>query len=161
MSGQTPGAAEYRRLDFRTPAEAMAEIDRLAAEGYRALGRWDLGQICRHLSYYTRGALDGFSGPKLPAPLRWVARKLMLPRALKSRQMAKNLRTLPTSVYPPGGDASEAIEELRSLFRRLDEETGAVHPSPLFGTLTRDQWRELHLIHASHHLGFLIPIREV
>ena len=32
-----------------------------------------------------------------------------------------------------------------------------VHPSPFFGRLTPDQWRQLHLIHTAHHLSFLVP----
>jgi len=41
--------------------------------------------------------------------------------------------------------------------RRFAEHPGEMQPSPLFGKMTRDQWTDLHLIHASHHLSFLLP----
>lgn len=149
-----------RAVDFRTSTDLFTDLDGLASAGYRSSGRWDLAQTCRHLSFFVRGSLEGFEGLKVPAPIRWIARAFILPRVRKDRGMRKGTPTLPQSVYPPGGDAGEAIEELRSLFKRLEEGNGELHPSPIFGRLSRDEWRELHLIHAAHHLRFLVPANE-
>jgi hypothetical protein len=40
---------------------------------------------------------------------------------------------------------------------RLRTHQGEMHASPFFGYLTPQQWRDLHLIHCAHHLGYLIP----
>ena len=47
-------------------------------------------------------------------------------------------------------------DRLIQLIQRFQQHQGSLHPSPLFGPLTRQQWDDLHVIHCSHHLGFLI-----
>ena len=62
-----------------------------------------------------------------------------------------------------GGFSVEAIKhmlamaEAKHLLERLGRTTEDLHPSPLFDRLTGDEWRALHLLHAAHHLRFLIP----
>ncbi len=53
-------------------------------------------------------------------------------------------------------DDKEAISEAITLLRRLSD-AKMLHPSALFGTLTIDQWKKIHLDHAAHHLSFLLP----
>ena len=72
--------------------------------------------------------------------------------------MRAGLRTVPASVPGPEVDERAGIAEARELLQRLATRTGALQPSPFFGDLTPDQWRELHLIHCAHHLGFFEPV---
>jgi hypothetical protein len=65
--------------------------------------------------------------------------------------------TMPQSVPPPGGEPAAAIEKLRAAVARWKAHTGVVHPSPLFGRMTKDEATSLQLAHASHHLSFLVP----
>jgi hypothetical protein len=54
-------------------------------------------------------------------------------------------------------DDPAALERLRQVIGRLKAHTGPMQPSPVFGKLTPEQWREVHLWHCEHHLSFLIP----
>ncbi len=147
---------QRRSLAFGTYDDVLADIEHLQRAGYRPLGRWSLGQICRHLSYYWRGSLDGF-----PFRLPWIVRRLLgraaLKRRLRTRQMPAGGRTIPASVPPADVDEAAAVAEARELLMRLKTTAVPLHPSPLFDRLSADQWRELHLLHATHHLSLLIP----
>ena len=46
---------------------------------------------------------------------------------------------------------------LRAVVERFKGHSGPLHPSPAFGRLTPEQWREVHLWHCEHHLSFLLP----
>lgn len=145
---------ERRTLHFSTYHDVITDLERLEA-GYERLGDWRLGQMCRHLSYYFRGSLDGF-----PFLLPWIVRKtagpLLLRALLKRQRMPAKGRTIPASVFPPTQEDAPAAAEAKALLRRL-ENARELYPSPLFGRLSSDQWRALHLLHAAHHLSLLIP----
>ena len=157
MSQPSYLAPHRRKLRFHSFADVFTDIDRLRRSGYRRLGQWDLVQILRHISAVTRWSLDGFP-LWLPWPVQPIARWLLLRKVLRDRGFPPNSRTLKSSVFAPGADVAEAIREFEAVIQRLQTESGAMAKSPLFGSLTRDQWRELHLIHCEHHLSFLEPL---
>ncbi len=147
---------ERRNLQFSTYDELVAEIEQLHRSGYKQLGNWNLGQICDHLAYYLRGSLEGF-----PFRLPWIVRRLIgrriLRRILRGERRPAGGRTIPASVPPGRVDELTAVAATCALVRRLSDPAVPLHPSPLFDRLTPDEWRILHLSHAAHHLGFLIP----
>ncbi|QDT39902.1 DUF1569 domain-containing protein [Stratiformator vulcanicus] len=148
-------AEALRELSLSSYPEIAAEIERLERAGYRPLGKWNLGQICKHLNYYFRGSLDGF-GFMMP----WLARKFwgrpLVMKFLVEGSMRRGQMTAPQSV--PKGEVDDAAEiaAAKELLSRL-ETADSVHPSPLAGELSVEEWKRLHCIHAAHHLSFLVP----
>jgi hypothetical protein len=141
-----------RLVDF--PA-VLAEVERLAA-GYDRAGIWTLAQMCHHLARVIELSLDGFPG-RMPWVMRLGARWLVLPRILR-HQVFQRRFPAPDYLQPPdGAEDRQGIERLRSVVERFLEHTGPLQPSPIFGALTPEQWREVHLWHCEHHLSFLIP----
>jgi hypothetical protein len=57
----------------------------------------------------------------------------------------------------PAHDESEAVSKFRADIAAFQAMTTTPFPHPFFGQLTKQEWQELVLIHASHHLSFLIP----
>ncbi len=147
---------ERRDLSFSSYDDLLAEIARLRERGYEQRGQWSLGQICGHLSYYLRGSLEGF-GFKLPWLLRKLVGRPLLRRRLRTGRIADGGRTIPASVPPTGVDEEAAAAEACHLLERLRDNREPLHPSPLFDRLTPDEWRIMHLMHAAHHLSFLVP----
>jgi hypothetical protein len=96
--------------------------------------------------------------------LPWILR-VTLGRSIRRKMetggsLPKGARTIPRSVPPPLDGAAEraAIDEALELLARLKAAPpGSLHPSPLFGPLSSDDWERLHLRHTKHHLGFLEP----
>ncbi|MBO0700603.1 MAG: DUF1569 domain-containing protein, partial [Zavarzinella sp.] len=67
--------------------------------------------------------------------------------------------TMPDSVPAPGGDPAAAVARLREAAARFKAHAGPIVPSPLFGPLTKEEATRLQLVHAAHHLSFLVPKR--
>jgi hypothetical protein len=145
-----------RRLEFRGFADALAEVDRLHRHGYQRAGQWDLAQVCDHLTYFLKGSLDGHTF-RVPWLFKFLFGRMVLRRILKGRKMKSGVFTPQKPLPAPGGDEAAAVTRFRQVVQRLEDHKGELHASPFFGYLTPDQWRELHLIHAAHHLGFLVP----
>ena len=148
---------ERRSLYFESYEEVVREIESLEKNGYSMVGRWTLAQACAHLDYYYKGSLDGFAD-MLPWIVRLLVGKPLLWWVLRQDTMREGGATAPKSVPKAEDDTKESITTAKDNLKRLTTAT-ALHPSGLFGELTVEQWRTLHLKHSAHHLGFLIPKR--
>jgi hypothetical protein len=66
--------------------------------------------------------------------------------------------TMPATVFKPDFSTDQAaVEKLSTTLRRVGAYREPLHPSPLFGKLNRDSHLGLQLVHAAHHLSFLVP----
>jgi hypothetical protein len=151
-----------RQLVFHDLDEAVRDAESLLAMGYERAGNWDLAQLCSHLAEWVRYPMDGFPpAPWFVRPAFWLMRvtmgKGMGRRMVESGTMKAGLPTAPASVFPAGGDAGPAVETYRKTVERWKGHTGTLYPSPLFGAQPREQWDRMQLVHAAHHLSFLIP----
>ncbi|RMG01091.1 MAG: DUF1569 domain-containing protein [Planctomycetota bacterium] len=145
-----------RELAFSTIDEMIADVESLLARGYRREGNWTLAQVCDHLAIFFRGPVEGYPSGKIPWYVRLLA-PLILRRILKTGKLAEGVR-VPESLLPgePGDDA-EAVRNLIEAAKRYRDHQGKLHANPVFGNLDRATSDRLQLIHAAHHLSFLIP----
>jgi hypothetical protein len=145
-----------RRLDFKSFQDALADIDHLRAAGYDRSGNWDLSQILDHVGEGMRTAMRGneHQGP-------WIIRKLigpiLLKRVLRQRRMKAGIKVPDWWLPGPTHDESAAVTQFRDEVSAFQAMTTTPFPHPFLGKLTREQWNDLVLIHAAHHLGFLVP----
>lgn len=149
-----------RELRFESLEDLLVDARQLHERGYRRLGNWSLGQACNHLARPMHFGIDGFPG-KPPLLLR-----LVLPVTIRPFK-AKFLRQgFPAGLPLKGKFASAMIPEpvaddegLRQLREGIDrvERTPPTQPSPVFGPMSPEDWRQFHLRHAELHLSFLVP----
>ncbi len=155
----TAKVKEWRTLHFQSPEDILAEAERLGhCQQLRTLGNWSAGQIFQHLANTMNHSIDGFSAPILPAILRPVAR-LFLKRRFITKPMAPGFK-LPAGAQKELGPVAvsdqEGLESLRSAIRRLQTESQrAGHPA--FGSMTREEWDQIHCRHSEMHMSFLVP----
>jgi hypothetical protein len=148
-----------RGLRFHEYDDILADVDSLLASGYDRAGQWSLGQMCHHTATVMEMSLDGFPG-RLPWLFRAIARRFLLRKILRHHVFQRRFPA-PKYIQPPDGEEDHAgVERLRAVLGRLKTHSGPMKPSPLFGTLTPEEWRELHLWHCEHHLGYLHPKQE-
>jgi hypothetical protein len=101
-------------------------------------------------------SLDGGSF-KVPWVLRTLVAPLILQRVLKTGRMGTG-RPMPPGLAPQGGgDEQAAIQALREVLGRMQKDDATFPPHPFFGQMDPQSVRRLHLIHAAHHLSFLVP----
>jgi hypothetical protein len=57
---------------------------------------------------------------------------------------------------PPNVDEAQQLARLQRAIDALEAATGDLPPHPVFGPLTRDEWRRFHLRHCELHLGHVV-----
>src|SRR4051812_49208241 len=87
---ERPMTSGRRSLQFATLEEAVADAERLL-DGYRSLGQWSLGQVCRHLSRALLGSMRRAQAPDTEAPV-----------APTPEQLAARQRVLDEGTFPEG-----------------------------------------------------------
>lgn len=161
MSFHRNGASDKlsrRELHFENFEDVLGEARSLSRVGYHRVSKWSLGQICDHLSRFMDASLDGFPpAPFYASLLRPFARMMYLGKILRNEQMPAKMPTL--NEFTPGEWAEDqnAIPQLEAAIARITDPGAKFNPSPLFGNLTADEWRKVHLWHCQHHLEFLVP----
>lgn len=151
-----------RPLSFASFDEIRQDLERLQREGYTQAGEWNLGQTAAHLADWVLFPLEGYpSVPWFFRPMLCVARHSFGPRklreTLRTESMPDRLPTLPQTVHPPGENEGDAVDRLRSALTRLEQHTGPIAPSPMFGEVDHATTCHMHRIHCAHHLRLLIP----
>lgn len=156
-------AAARRTLRFASPAEVLADLDRLEAahrEGrLRSTGNWDAGTNFRHLAIPIQRSMDGFEESAVPLWRKVVGRLLLRPIVLRVESFKPGIR-LDRRTEAFLWQATPFDDGLAMLRTQVSRWIGGVrmtHPHPAFGPMTHDQWASFHLKHCALHLGFLIP----
>lgn len=153
-----------RELVFNDLDEVVRDVESLRANGYERAGNWNLAQICGHLTDWIRYPLDGYpSAGCVMGPLLWLM-KITIGKSMKRKILATGKfkagePTMKNTIPPADLDEAAAVAKLTEVVKRDRNHRGELHPSPLFGRMTRDEFTRLHLIHCAHHLSFLIPKR--
>ena len=151
-----PPMPERRDLHYGSLNEVMPDVDRLL-RGYTTVGRWSLGQVCRHLAEALRLTVEG-KPIRGYGWLRWTIGPLIRGRFLRNGRMPSGLKMPTASLAPPPGldDRAEA-EALRASLRYFLTAELPNRTHPILGTLSPQQWRRFHCIHCAHHLSFVLP----
>jgi Protein of unknown function (DUF1569) len=153
MTQPTP---HRRHLDFKTWPDLLADVDHLRQAHYDRAGNWDLSQTLDHIGEGLRTALHG-NEHRGPWIVRRVVGPLILKRILSQRRMKAGIKVPQWWLPGPSHDESAAVDQFRSEVGAFQGLATAPFPHPFFGQLTKQQWNDLVLVHAGHHLSFLIP----
>jgi hypothetical protein len=153
---QDQSTVHRRHLDFKTWPDLLADIEHLQRAHYDRLGNWDLSQILDHVGEGLRTALRG-----IDHRATWIIRRFLGPmifkRILTQRRMKAGIKVPKWWLPGPAHDESAAVNQFRSDVAEFQGMTTPPFPHPFFGPLTKKEWNDLVLIHAGHHLSFLIP----
>lgn len=148
----TPGR---RTIRFDSLDDVMPDVERLLG-GYSTVGRWSLGQMCRHLATILRFSVDmPAAPPRDPSLLVGEEQKRVMP---DSGALPEGVKTAPPFEPPAGLDDREEAEELRAAIAHYKASPGPVIAHPLFGEIPRQEWDRFHCHHCAHHLSFAIPL---
>lgn len=146
-----------RQLKFPDLNATVAEVHRLQAGPYVQVGKWDLGMACQHLTKTLRMSVTK-APVTLPFFLRPIARKMMFGKIMRGEPTGLPLKTFPSFVPKQDNESERHVTEYEVVVNVVMEPDAALLPvHPIFGTVTKDEWRMFHAWHAAHHLSFLLP----
>ena len=152
-----------RPVHLRTIADLAAEIERVAeataAKRVRTLGNWSAAQILWHLGRLMEFSFDGFPF-RYPRRVRWAARLLRVLSwrwllALAFRPGFRNPPVAEPLEPDPAVSLAEAVRYVRRQLERISSGERMTAANPSMGTLSHEQWVEVHLRHAELHVSFL------
>ena len=147
-----------RALKLDCLRDSVTEVRRLQENGYSRVGEWSLSQACQHLSKTLQMSMEGapFSVPFFLKP---VARFLFFRRMMDGKPIRLSVKADPYFLPNEVGSDSEAdIAEYEQLVSQvMADETDLIPNHPVFGKVSKDEWRKFHAWHAAHHLSFLVP----
>ncbi len=152
----TRTVTDRRKLAFSSMEDIRADVDALDGRALRKCGNWTPAQNVQHIATVIGRSIDGFGGLKAALPLRLIVR-LIRGRMLREpfrpgiRLPAKFRVLMPEEIV--GWDA--AVADLRRQIGRVGNGERMTAPSPVFGSLTHEQWAQLHCRHAELHLSFI------
>jgi hypothetical protein len=155
MPVNTARVTGRRSLQFQSLDDILADLDSLNAGPVRSLGNWSPGQNLAHLTILMVGCLDGLE-VETQFLLRTAA-SLLRGRVL-TKPMSPGWKLPPAAsvLIPPETTWTEGLHNMRSALRRMQTESHR-HAHPVLGTLSVEQWTQLHCRHCELHLSFLVP----
>ncbi|MFK7766266.1 MAG: DUF1569 domain-containing protein [Mariniblastus sp.] len=151
-----------RPLKFDNFDAMMSEVDSLMKNGYNSNGNWTLGQTCGHVALWMQYPIDGFPKPPIFIRMIFSVMRYTVGPGMKKRILRDGFKggspTAPESV-PDSKIVSDeiGIEQLRQAVNRVENHTGELLASPLFGPMDQATLVKVSLLHAEHHLGYLEP----
>ena len=152
--------AARRKLTFSTLDDVSRDAEMLLEKGYDKAGNWDLSQVCGHITDWMTFPITGFPKPPLPIRIMLGLVRNTLGKGMFRKYLANGMPagkpTMPQSVHPPG-DEKAAVAKLVAAVEQFKAYTGPIHPSPLFGAMTKAEAVQLQMVHCAHHLSFLVP----
>jgi hypothetical protein len=148
--------SERRRLSFANEDEAIAEIDRLRAGGYRKLGNWTLAMMCRHLRVGSDRVLKA-PASTTPTPEQAQRRKDVIDAVLATGKPPAGMQPPPDMIPSPDCQDGE-IDRYKQTLERLKAYPHAYVDFGPFGPVETDVARKLFLMHTAHHLSHLQPV---
>src|SRR5262245_43626171 len=128
-----------RELRFDQLTHVVPDVQQLLSQGYRTVGRWTLGQICRHLAVSIDCSIDGF--PERLAP--WIVRSsigALVRHLMFITGRIKEGVTVPAKYIPPANvDTQREVEALSQAIARFATANDPLAMHPLVGAMTRSQ----------------------
>jgi len=155
MPVDTSKVTGRRQIKFNTLDDILADVERLYQGKVRSLGNWSPGQNLKHLTILMIACLDGIE-VKVSFLTR-IAVRLMKSRILtKPMSPGLQLPKAAAALLPVETSWEVGVQEIRAALLRMKTEVQR-HAHPVLGTLTREQWDQLHCRHCELHLSFLVP----
>ena len=102
---------------------------------------------------------DGTRNSMRTQPVPWFVKVMarLMRKKFVTRPMPRNFRVGGVEAGTYGTEVvafDDGLRRFRAAIDRLEREA-PTRPSPVFGPLTHEEWKNLHLRHAELHLGFL------
>ena len=146
-----------RALQLQTEQQAIDEIARLR-RGCRQTGNWTLAQVCWHVCLPIDKHLHPPEPMDLaPTPEQATIKARFVDHIIANGQPPPFAKDAPPGFIPPATANDADIDRYVAALQRMQ---AYPHPKVMMGPVgpvTTAEFRTCNLVHAAHHLAFLVP----
>ena len=143
-------------LKFEDFNSAKNYLYNLKGKEIDTTGNWSYYQILHHLAdsleYTFRGGITDISIPSFMQPIG----KLLLMKFFFQGFMDSNLPNPIRKNTIILGNTEEEYNRLLHLIDDFENFKNSYYPHPIFGNLSREEWRKLHAYHFANHLSYVV-----
>lgn len=147
---------EKRPLRFATLDDMLADVNHLRTAGYTKLGEWELPRMMDHIAKQMTMLLEP-DGPRVPWPVQWIARWAIHRMAVRKKYLPFKAKAAASLKPSPDATDASAYASLLAAVERLRALKGDLIDTHAFGKMSRHDYIQMQLVHAAHHLSFLVP----
>jgi len=156
--------ANRRSLSFASLNDVLADLDAIeaahSAGTLSTTGNWTPGQILWHCASAFEASIDGFPADiKVPISLRILGKLIKKKATAPGGEAPTGFKIPPNfaAVFQPASDVTfeQGLSKMRDVIKKVVGGTRMEQPSPIFGTMSHEQWTNLHIGHCQMHLSFL------
>jgi hypothetical protein len=145
---------QRRRIQFSSPSDVIADLERLRAGPYQRLGTWSLEQVAWH-------CMQAIPSPLIdvpPAPPTDDQKKFqgLLQGFIDAPEVPAGFPAA-VQIVPPANPDPSTVDELIKRLESLDTFNGMYVPFGPAGIAPFNLVRQFAIAHCRHHLSFLIP----
>ncbi len=141
-----------RNLNYNSIDDLIADVKQLR-KGYTQVGNWNLPQMCRHLTVSLSNTMRPSTEPATPEQLKV---RHLLENGLTTGKLPSGLQA-PERSLPPTDCNDADIDAMIATFDRARTYNAPQSNHPRFGPLTLAEFNRMILVHAAHHLSYLVP----
>lgn len=149
-----------RQLVFTSLAEAMREVERLAAASAHAQAvepdtAWSWAETLEHCAQSIEFSLRGFPAPRSALLQNTVGSAAFQVFALRGRMSHNLAEPIPgaPALSASAASASAMLARLRTAAQHFEDHTGPLHPHFAYGDLNKAQYEQAHAMHLANHLS--------
>ena len=149
-----------RQLVFTSVAEAMREVERLAAASAHAQAlepatAWSWAETLEHCAQSIEFSLRGFPAPRSALFQNTVGSAAFQVFALRGRMSHNLAEPIPGApvLSASAASASAILARLRTAAQHFEDHTGPLQPHFAYGDLNKAQYEQAHAMHLANHLS--------
>ncbi|CAN7421615.1 DUF1569 domain-containing protein [Acidovorax sp. LjRoot129] len=149
-----------RQLVFTSVAEAMREVERLAAasahtQALEPATAWSWAQTLEHCAQSIEFSLNGFPAPRSALFQNTVGLAAFQVFALRGRMSHNLAEPIPGApvLSASAASASAMLARLRTAAQHFQDHTGPLHSHFAYGDLNKAQYEQAHAMHLANHLS--------
>lgn len=149
-----------RQLVFTSVAEAMREVERLAAasahtQALEPATAWSWAETLEHCAQSIEFSLRGFPAPRsvlFQNTLGSAAFQVFALRGRMSHNLAEPIPGAP-ALSASAASASAMLARLRTAAQHFEDHTEPLQPHFAYGALSKAQYEQAHAMHLANHLS--------
>ncbi len=155
VAGLAAGGVWLRRATMAPPSLAalVDDLNSLRGAPVTSTGAWSPFRIFAHLAQSVDYSITGYPQMRSPTFRKTAGRAVFLAFSTAGAMRHDLAAPIPGAPdLPADGPAERGIDTLLEALERFEAHDGPLQPHFAYGALSRDDYRDAHILHVRNHL---------